>query len=419
MNINITISSDSSESRSIHLLTEVVECLQLEKIELNEKYLSLNSKKNNVEIQLAEQVEKCQLLEAEKKELEEKLAEQQGKYQTLEAEKKDFESKLTEQEGICQKLETENKELEEKLAEQQGKYQTLEAEKKDFEGKLTEQEGMCQKLEAEKKELEEKFAEQQGKYQTLEAEKKDFEGKLTEQEGMCQKLETENKELEEKFAEQQGKYQTLEAEKKDIESKLTEQEGICQKLDADKVSVESSYAELQKQQDEAQTRRLIEAIKSLSQMLQYSLGTSLSPKWLEYLGGIKSDIDKFITEEQTISDITLKIVSKNGWLAKLTSIRWWSKAISVKNDLPTSLQDGSGFHVSFCNLQHLLKENGVDILIPTCDFSSNIDNYKVDYDEVTIIKDLFPAYIPKSYVLCEINYVSFNGNMGKCIGYKS
>ena len=377
MNINISISSDSSESRSIHLLTEVVECLQLEKIELNEKFLTLNSKKNNVEIQLAEQVEKCQLLEAEKKELEEKLAEQQGKHQTLEAEKKNFESKLTEQEGICQKLETENKELEEKLAEQQGKYQTLEAEKKNFESKLTEQEGICQKLE------------------------------------------TENKELEEKLAEQQGKYQTLEAEKKDIESKLTEQEGICQKLNADKVSVESSYAELQKRQDEAKTRRLIEAIKSLSQMLQYSLGTCLSPKWLEYLGGIKSDIDKFITEEQTISDITLKIVSKNGWLAKLTSIRWWSKAISVKNDLPTSLQEGSGFYFSFCNLQHLLKENGVDILIPTCDFSSNIDNYKVDYDEVTIIKDLFPAYIPKSYVLCEINYVSFNGNMGKCIGYKS
>ena len=377
MNINISISSDSSESRSIHLLTEVLECLQLEKIELNEKFLTLNSKKNNVEIQLAEQVEKCQLLEAEKKELEEKLAEQQGKYQTLEAENKNFESKLTEQEGICQKLETENKKLEEKLAEQQGKYQTLQTEKKDFESKLTEQEGICQKLE------------------------------------------TENKELEEKFAEQKGKYQTLEAEKKDIESKLTEQEGICQKLDADKVSIESSYAELQKQQDEDKSRRLIEAIKSLSQMLQYSLGTSLSPKWLEYLGGIKSDIDKFITEEQTISDITLKIVSKNGWLAKLTSIRWWSKAISVKNDLPTSLQEGSGFYVSFCNLQHLLKENGVDILIPTCDFSSNIDNYKVDYDEVTIIKDLFPAYIPKSYVLCEINYVSFNGNIGKCIGYKS
>ena len=377
MNINITISSDSSESRSIHLLTEVVECLQLEKIELNEKFLTVNSKKNNVEIQLAEQVEKCQLLEAEKKELEEKLAEQQGQYQTLEAEKKNFESKLTEQEGICQKLETENKELEEKLAEQQGQYQTLEAEKKNFESKLTEQEGICQKLE------------------------------------------TENKELEEKLAEQQGKYLTLETEKKDFESKLTEQEGICQKLYADKVSVERSYAELQKQQDEAKTRRLIEAIKSLSQMLQYSLGTCLSPKWLEYLGGIKSDIDKFITEEQTISDITLKIVSKNGWLAKLTSIRWWSKAISVKNDLPTSLQEGSGFYFSFCNLQHLLKENGVDILIPTCDFSSNIDNYKVDYDEVTIIKDLFPAYIPKSYVLCEINYVSFNGNMGKCIGYKS
>ena len=45
MNINITISSDSSESRSIHLLTEVVECLQSEKIKLNEKIITLNSRK--------------------------------------------------------------------------------------------------------------------------------------------------------------------------------------------------------------------------------------------------------------------------------------------------------------------------------------------------------------------------------------
>lgn len=283
MNINITISSDSSESRSIHLLTEVVECLQLEIKELNEKLLTLNREKDNDKKQLEEQEKKCQLLE------------------------------------------------------------------------------------------------------------------------------TENKELGKKFAEQQDNYQTLESKKKDIESDLTKQKKICQTLDA----------ELQKQQDEAKTRRLIESIKSLSHVLQYSLGTSLSPKWSEYLGGIKNDIDKFITEEQTISDMTLKIVSKNGWLAKLASIRWWSKAISVKNDLPTSLQEGSGFYFSFCNLQDLLKENGVDILIPTCDFSSNIDNYKVDYDEVTIIKDLFPAYIPKSYVLCEINYVSYNGNKGKCVSYKS
>ena len=331
MNINITISSDSSESRSIHLLTEVVECLELEKIELNEKFLTLNSKKNNIEIQLAEQVEKFQLLEAEKNELEKKLAEQQGKYQTLEAKKKDIESKLTEQEGLCQKVDAENKKLENVLTEQKGKYQTLEAEKKNF------------------------------------------------------------------------------------ESKLTEQEEICQKLEADIVSVENSYAELKKQQEEAKTRRLLEAIKSLSQMLQYSLGTSLSPKWLEYLGGIKSDIDKFITEELTIRDITQKIVSKNGWLAKLISIRWWSEAISVKNDLPTSLQKGSGFYFSFCNLQHLLKENGFDILIPTCDFSSKLENYKIDYDEETIVKDLFPMYKPQSRVVCEINYVSFNGNIGKCI----
>lgn len=355
MNINITI-SDSTESQSIQLLTKVVECLQSEKTELNKKFLTLNSKKKIIENQLAEQAEKCQLLETEKK---------------------DFERKLIGQEEIYQKLKATNKKLENELTEQQGKYQTLEAEKKALENKLTEQENICQKLEAA------------------------------------------NKDLEKELTEQQGKYQTLEAEKKNLENKLTKQEENCQKLESEKVSVEKSYAELQKQQDEAKTRRLIESIKHLSQMLQYSLGTSLSPKWSEFLGGIKNDIDKFITEEKTIGDITLKIVSKNGWLAKLTSIRWWSVAASVKNDLPISLQEGSGFFLAYCNLQYLLKENGVDILIPTCDFSSDIESYKADYDEETIVKDLFPEYVPQGYVLCEINYVSYNGNVGKCISFES
>ena len=313
MNINIAI-SDSSESQSIRLLTKVVECLQCEKKELKEKNLSLDSEKNNIVSQLAEQEGKCQMLEAEKVKLANDLSAQQGKYEALVDQKKDSESKLAEQERKCQKLE---------------------------------------------------------------------------------------------------------AEKEALEKDLAELKGICQVLKTDKESVESSYDELAKQQTDANTRRLVEAIKNLSQMLQNSLCTHLAPKWEEYLGGIKRDVDRFITEEKTISDITLKIVSKNGWLAKLASIRWWSEASSVKHDLPTSLQEGSGFHFSFSNLQNLLKENGVDILIPPGDFSSNIENYKVDYDEETIVKELFPAYIPQSYVLCEINYVSFNGNIGKCVGFKS
>lgn len=355
MNINIAI-SDSSESQSIRLLTKVVECLQCEKKELKEKNLSLNSEKNNIVSQLAAQERKCQMLEAEKEKLANDLCAQQGKYETLVIQKKHSESKLTEQEGKCQMLEAEKVKLANDLSAQQGKYEALVDQKKDSENKLAEQERKCQKLEAEK-----------------------------------------------------------EALKKD----LAELKGICQVLKTDKESVESSYDELAKQQTDANTRRLVEAIKNLSQMLQKSLCTHLAPKWEEYLGGIKRDVDRFITEEKTISDITLKIVSKNGWLAKLASIRWWSEASSVKHDLPTSLQEGSGFHFSFSNLQNLLKENGVDILIPPGDFSSNIENYKVDYDEETIVKELFPAYIPQSYVLCEINYVSFNGNIGKCVGFKS
>ena len=292
---------------------------------------------------------------------------------------------------VVECLQCEKKELKEKNL-------SLNSEKNNIVSQLAAQERKCQMLEAEKEKLANDLCAQQGKYETLVIQKKHSESKLTEQE---------------------GKWQMLEAEKEALKKDLAELKGICQVLKTDKESVESSYDELAKQQTDANTRRLVEAIKNLSQMLQNSLCTHLAPKWEEYLGGIKRDVDRFITEEKTISDITLKIVSKNGWLAKLASIRWWSEASSVKHDLPTSLQEGSGFHFSFSNLQNLLKENGVDILIPPGDFSSNIENYKVDYDEETIVKELFPAYIPQSYVLCEINYVSFNGNIGKCVGFKS
>ena len=292
---------------------------------------------------------------------------------------------------VVECLQCEKKELKEKNL-------SLNSEKNNIVSQLAAQERKCQMLEAEKEKLANDLSAQQGKYEALVDQKKDSESKLAEQERKCQKLE---------------------AEKEALKKDLAELKGICQVLKTDKESVESSYDELAKQQTDANTRRLVEAIKNLSQMLQNSLCTHLAPKWEEYLGGIKRDVDRFITEEKTISDITLKIVSKNGWLAKLASIRWWSEASSVKHDLPTSLQEGSGFHFSFSNLQNLLKENGVDILIPPGDFSSNIENYKVDYDEETIVKELFPAYIPQSYVLCEINYVSFNGNIGKCVGFKS
>ena len=292
---------------------------------------------------------------------------------------------------VVECLQCEKKELKEKNL-------SLNSEKNNIVSQLAAQERKCQMLEAEKEKLANDLCAQQGKYETLVIQKKHSESKLTEQEGKCQ---------------------MLEAEKEALKKDLAELKGICQVLKTDKESVESSYDELAKQQTDANTRRLVEAIKNLSQMLQNSLCTHLAPKWEEYLGGIKRDVDRFITEEKTISDITLKIVSKNGWLAKLASIRWWSEASSVKHDLPTSLQEGSGFHFSFSNLQNLLKENGVDILIPPGDFSSNIEKYKVDYDEETIVKELFPAYIPQSYVLCEINYVSFNGNIGKCVGFKS
>ena len=332
MNMNINISG-ASDSQSIQLLTNVINCLQ-------------------------SQIEKFATLESEKNDLATKFA-------TLESEKNDLATKFATLEGEKNDLAT--------------KFATLEGEKNDLATKFA-------TLEGEKNDLATKFA-------TLEGEKNDLATKFATLEGEKNDLAT--------------KYATLEGEKNDLTIK-------CNTLESEKQSSDNKILVFIQER----TDRFIASIKHISMMLHSSLKSELNSEWAEYIGRIKNDIDVFLSEVKSINDITLKIVSKNGWFAKLSSIYWWSVATNVRESLPISLQEGSGFHYSFCNLLNEMKISGLEVTIPNGNFSNKIDSYKKDYSEETAVQKLFPEYRPESFVLCEINYVSFNGNLGTCIGYK-
>ena len=213
------------------------------------------------------------------------------------------------------------------------------------------------------------------------------------------------------------KYKALELEKRETDSKYEELNEKHQALELEKKESDNKYEELKTQHKQERANAFIESIKQISLMLRFSLQTNLDTKWYEYIKHLADDIDNFIQEVKTVEDIKLKIVSKNGWLSKVVSIKWWSEASSVKKLLPPMFQNDSVFYHSFYNLQNIMKESGLEIKIPTCEFSDKIENYTPDYDGDTIVKTLFPQYSTEQFVLCEINFISYNDHTGKCIGY--
>ena len=214
-----------------------------------------------------------------------------------------------------------------------------------------------------------------------------------------------------------NEYNGLKEEKAKSDVKLEELNKEYEGLKEEKVKSDVKLEELEKLYKQEKTNVFIESIKQISLVLRFSLQTNLDTKWHEYIKHLADDIDNFIQEVKTFEDIKLKIVSKNGWLSKVVSIKWWSVASSVKDLLPLIFQNDSVFDRSFYNLQNIMKELGLDIKIPTCDFSDKIENYTADYDGDTIVKTLFPQYSTEQFVLCEINFISYNGHTGKCIGY--
>ncbi len=353
MNININI-SDSSESQSIHLLTNVIECLQTEKTNFANKYNTMETDKNTVDTELAKVKKDYETLEREKNILNGNYTQLKGDYETLESEKNILNGNYTQ------------------LKED---YETLENEKNILNGNYTQLKKDYETLESEKNILNGNYTQLKKDYETLESEKNILNGNYTQL---------------------KGDYETLKAEKRDADDKISNLEKLYKR---------------------ERTNVFIESIKQVSLMLKISLNSDLDTKWAKYIEQIIDDIDNFMSDVKTIEDIKLKIVSRNGWFSKVASIRWWSEATSVKDLLPSTLQKDSEFYHSFYNLQHKMKEFDIDIQIPSCDFSNKIENYKADYDGDTIVKTLFPQYSTEQFVLCEINFVSYNGHTGKCIGY--
>ena len=300
-------------------------------------------------------------------------------------------------------LEVANRELKDKVT-------LLEATNRELEGKIT-------KLETEKRELEDKVVnlktsngEFENKVTKLEDSNGEYESKVSKLEAANEELESKVTKLEASNGEYEGKVSKLESIKGELEGKVT-------KLETTNGELEDKANKLVEIRDMLEKKILQDKLKLIRLSLNKGIVEVSTGKWMDYLRIIETDLSDTIDSESTVEEILFKIQAKNGWLTKLASIYWWSNESHIKDYIPYSFGSKSIFSDLFKELIDYLNSQNIQINLPYGDFSSDLLNYKADYDEKsTWVKDLFPEYKPNEFVLCEINYLSINSNQGKCTG---
>ena len=216
----------------------------------------------------------------------------------------------------------------------------------------------------------------------------------------------------------EGTVQSLTDEKSGLEETV-------QSLTDEKSGLEETVETLIKEKEqlrkelEIQKKELFcSKLSSISAILRQSSST-LEQKWQEFVNEILMGIDELTQSNEDLKDIVLKLHGKNGWLTKTSSLYWWGAESNIGKFIPSSFDAHSVFHDTIEGFIAYLGTLDFHIVLPQGDFSGKILNYKPDYDEETCwVKKLFPQYEPEGFVLCEISFLSINGNTGKCIGIR-
>ena len=202
-------------------------------------------------------------------------------------------------------------------------------------------------------------------------------------------------------------------------------EGKVNALTDEKSSLEKTVETLIKENDKLQKELEIQKkdlfgskLNSISVIFRQSIST-LEQKWQEFITEILKGINELTQSNDDLKDIVSKLHGKNGWLTRTSSLYWWSTESNIGKFIPSIFDAHSVFHDTFEGFIAYLGTLNFHIDLPQGDFSGKILNYKPDYDEETCwVKDLFPQYEPEGFVLCEISFLSINGNTGKCIGVR-
>ncbi len=216
----------------------------------------------------------------------------------------------------------------------------------------------------------------------------------------------------------EGTVQSLTDEKSGLEETV-------QSLTDEKSGLEETVETLIKEKEqlrkelEIQKKELFcSKLSSISAILRQSSST-LEQKWQEFVNEILMGIDELTQSNEDLKDIVSKLHGKNGWLTKTSSLYWWGAESNIGKFIPSSFDAHSVFHDTIEGFIAYLGTLDFHIVLPQGDFSGKILNYKPDYDEETCwVKKLFPQYEPEGFVLCEISFLSINGNTGKCIGIR-
>ncbi len=164
---------------------------------------------------------------------------------------------------------------------------------------------------------------------------------------------------------------------------------------------------------------LKDKLNTFVQLLNISIKELKDDIWEDYITNIVLGLSDTLKSTDKTADTLFKIQEKNGWLTKLASLYWWSNESHVKKFVPSCLGEESMFNYLFMDFISYLKSRGIQINLPSGDFSNKVPMYKPDYDEETSsVKNLFPQYKPDDFVLCEISFLSIKDNTGKCIGIR-
>lgn len=243
----------------------------------------------------------------------------------------------------------------------------------------------------------------------------------------------------------EGKVHTLEKGLTECKALLNEQvkllHAVSENLENEKERNESQRAELENRQNELEQLKQEKSVQEETiKQSQAEVSSLTMGYYLEKTNSLKlvlltvdmllqdgpfsvfiksaiQEIEEFSNQVRTTEDFKFKIKAKNSWLTRLSSLCWWSLEDSVKGYIPKEMGESSGLMMTFNEFLDFLSTIGLKIEIPIGNFDSTIQNYEADYDgEISYFKQLFPDYLTTKFILCEISGLSFNGNLGNCIG---
>ena len=248
------------------------------------------------------------------------------------------------------------------------------------------------------------------------------------------------KEKDDEIKSLKGNIESLKQQKADLDKSVREKDneikilrGNIESLEKENETLENQKADLDKDNNDKEQsldilksklkeNRLCSVKRELTRLevaLKESLESVTENDFADFIKEIKDGIHETV-QRNSMEDIGVDFKVSSGWLAKLASLYWWGTEEHVSHCLPEPLRKEANLIKTFEFFLNYLSETGININIPSCGFSYNIEKYGQELDgNSETFKRLFPMCKLDEDVLCQISKLSCNDENGRCILFKN